>query len=180
MKIRTLRLRMMLLFCTVVAVLLAASYLAFWGLLARAVHTQINRQLLETARPIIADMASEPNAKDIDRLDLPGEFFELLDQNGHVLQRSMNLAAPIKLNGLNLAGSQPTFGIAALENSETVRVALIPFQQGNQSQVFAVAIPTFGTNRVLDSFGRVALLKRNECHAHRFAILQGSDSESRL
>ncbi len=158
MKIRTLRLRMMLLFCTVVGVLLAASYLAFWGLLARAVHTQINRQLLETARPIIADMASEPNAKDIDRLDLPGEFFELLDQNGHVLQRSMNLAAPMKLNGLNLAGSQPTFGIAALENGETVRVALIPFEQGNQSQVFVVAIPTFGTNRVLDSFGRVALL----------------------
>src|SRR6266851_2444827 len=158
MKIRTLRLRMMLLFCTVVGVLLAASYLAFWGLLARAVHTQINRQLLETARPIIADMASEPNAKDIDRLNLPGEFFELLDQNGHVLQQSMNLAAPMKLNGLNVAGSQPTFGIAALENGETVRVALIPFQQGNQSQVFAVAIPTFGTNRVLDSFGRVALL----------------------
>src|SRR6266436_4697053 len=158
MKIRTLRLRMMLLFCTVVGVLLAASYLAFWGLLARAVHTQINRQLLETARPIIADMASEPNAKDIDRLDLPGEFFELLDQTGHVLQQSMNLAAPMKLNGLNVAGSQPTFGIAALENGETVRVALIPFEQGNQSQVFVVAIPTFGTNRVLDSFGRVALL----------------------
>ncbi len=158
MKIRTLRLRMMLLFCTVVGVLLGASYLAFWGLLARAVHTQINRQLLETARPIIADIASEPDAKDINRLDLPGEFFELLDQNGHVLQRSMNLAAPMKLNGLNLAGSQPTFGIAALENGETVRVALIPFQQGNQSQVFVVAIPTFGTNRVLDNFGRVALL----------------------
>jgi signal transduction histidine kinase len=149
---------MMLLFCTVVGVLLAASYLAFWGLLARAVHAQINRQLLETARPIIADMASEPNAKDINRLDLPGEFFELLDQNGHVLQQSVNLAAPMNLNGLSLAGSQPTFGIAALENGETVRVALIPFRQGNQSQVFAVAIPTFGTNRVLDSFGRVALL----------------------
>src|SRR5260370_2830045 len=103
-------------------------------------------------------MASEPNAKDIDRLNLPGEFFELLDQTGHVLQQSMNLAAPMKLNGLNVAGSQPTFGIAALENGETVRVSLIPFQQGNQSQVFAVAIPTFWTNRVLDSFARVALL----------------------
>jgi len=94
MKIRTLRLRMMLLFCTVVGVLLAASYLAFWGLLAHAVRTQIHRQLLETARPIIADMASEPDAKDINRLDLPGEFFELLDQNGQILQQSKNLAAP--------------------------------------------------------------------------------------
>ncbi len=158
MKIRTLRLRMMLLFCTVVGVLLAASYLAFWGLLAHAVHTQLNRQLLETSRPIISDMVSEPNAKDINRLDLPGEFFELLDQNGQVLQQSKNLAAPMKLNGLNLAGSGPTFGIAALESGETVRVALVPFQQGNQAYILAIAIPTFGTNRVLDSFGGVALL----------------------
>jgi len=149
---------MMLLFCTVVGVLLAGSYLAFWGLLAHAVHTQLNRQLLETARPIISDMVSEPDAKDVNRLDLPGEFFELLDQNGHVLQQSKNLDAPMKLNGLNLADSQPTFGIASLENGETVRVVLIPFQQGNQAHIFAVAIPTFGTNRVLDSFGRVALL----------------------
>ena len=149
---------MMLLFCTVVGVLLAGSYLAFWALLARAVHVQLNRQLLETARPIIADMASEPNAKDVNRLDLPDEFFEVLDQNGQVLQQSKNLAAPMKLTGLNLADSRPTFGIAALENGETVRVALIPFQQGNQERIFAVAIPTFGTNRVLDSFGGVALL----------------------
>ncbi len=158
MRVRTLRLRMMLLFCTVVGVLLAASYLAFWGLLARAVHAQLNRQLLETARPIIADMVSEPDAKDINRLDLPGEFFEVLDQNGRVLQQSKNLAAPMKLIGLNSDNSRPTFGIAALENGETVRLALIPFQQGNQARILAVAIPTFGTNRVLDNFGGVALL----------------------
>jgi two-component system, OmpR family, sensor kinase len=158
MKVGTLRLRMMLLFCTVVGVLLAGSYLAFWGLLAHAVRTQLNRQLLETARPIISDMVSEPDAKDVNRLDLPGEFFEVLDQNGRVLQQSKNLDAPMKLAGLNLADSQATFGIASLENGEPVRVALIPFQQGNQARNFAVAIPTFGTNRVLDSFGGVALL----------------------
>src|SRR6202022_1313878 len=105
MKVRTLRLRMMLLFCTVVGILLAASYLAFWGLLAHAVHTQLNRQLLETARPIISDMVSEPDAQDINRLDLPEEFFELLDQNGQVFQQSKNLAGPMKLDGLNLADS---------------------------------------------------------------------------
>src|SRR5437870_8658506 len=158
MKIRTLRLRMMLLFCTVVGVLLAASYLAFWGLLAHAVHTQLNRQLLETARPIIADMVSEPNAKDINRLDLPGEFFELLDQDGRLLQQSKNLAAPMNLKGLNLGDPGSTFGRAALDNGETVRVALIPFQQGSEKRILAVAIPTFGTNRVLDNFGGVALL----------------------
>src|SRR5437016_1957208 len=158
MKVRTLRLRMMLLFCTVVGVLLAGSYLAFWGLLAHAVHSQLNRQLLETARPIISDMIAEPDAQDINRLDLPDEFFELLGPNGNVLQQSKNLPAPINLNGMNLPTSQPAFGIATLANGETVRLALIPFQQGTQPRVFAVAIPTFGTNRVLDNFGGVALL----------------------
>jgi signal transduction histidine kinase len=158
MKAHTLRFRMMVLFCSVVGVLLAGSYLAFWGLLAHEVSAQINRQLLETARPIIADIITEPNAQDVGRLDLPGEFFELLDSAGRVLQRSRNTAAPIDLKGISPAVSQPTFGLAAMGNSESVHIALIPFQQGNQQRVLAVAIPTFGTNRVLDSFGRIALL----------------------
>jgi two-component system, OmpR family, sensor kinase len=158
MKGHTLRFRMMVLFCSVVGVLLAGSYLAFWGLLAHEVSAQINRQLLETARPLIADIITEPNAQDVSRLDIPGEFFELLDSAGRVLQRSRNTAAPIDLKGMSPVVSQPTFGLAAMGNSESVRIALIPFQQGNQQRVLAVAIPTFGTNRVLDSFGRIAVL----------------------
>src|SRR5437879_357133 len=158
MKAHTLRFRMMVLFCSVVGVLLAGSYLAFWGLLAHEVSTQINRPLLETARPIIADIITEPNAQDVSRLDIPGEFFEMLDSAGRVLQRSRNISSPIDLKGISPAVSQPTFGLAAMGNSESVRIALIPFQQGNQQRVLAVAIPTFGTNRVLDSFGRIALL----------------------
>jgi len=57
----------------------------------------------------------------------------------------------MKLDGMSLGRFTADFRIAALENGETVRVALIPFQQGNQARIFAVAIPTFGTNRVLDS-----------------------------
>lgn len=158
MKGRSLRFRMMLLFCTVVGVLLAASCLAFWGLLAHEVSAQLNRQLQETARPILADFAAEPNSRDIDRMDIAGQFFEVLDPAGHVLQRSRNLEAPIALKGLSTSVSQTTFGLAALSTGEPVRIALIPFQQGTTSLVLAVAIPTFGTNRVLDSFGRMALL----------------------
>jgi signal transduction histidine kinase len=158
MKGKTLRFRMMLLFCTVVGVLLAGSYLAFFGLLSHVVRTQLNRQLLETARPVIADIIREPAAQDVNRMDIPGEFFELLDPTGQVIQRSNNLAAPIDLKGISPAVTEPTFGIAAIGNAETVRIALIPFQQANQPRILAVAIPTFGTNRVLDSFGSVALL----------------------
>src|SRR5216683_1819474 len=155
---RTLRFRMMVLFCSVVGILLAASYLAFWVLLTHEVSSQLDRQLLETARPIIADIITEPNAQDVRRLDIPGEFFELFDSSGRIVQRSKNLAAPIELKGLSPNVSRPTFGIAVIGNGESVHLALIPFQQGTQQRVLAVAIPTLGTNRVLDSFGRVALL----------------------
>ena len=158
MRAKTLRSRMMLLFCSVVGVLLAASYLAFWALLARAIPTQLNRQLLETSRPILADIASEPNARDVERLDIPGQFFEVLDASGRVLQRSRNLTYPIDLKGLNLNDSHPVFGIGLVGNSESVRVALIPFEQAAGQRFLVIAIPTFGTNRLLDTFGGITLL----------------------
>src|SRR6266487_401648 len=168
MKAKTLRIRMMLLFTTVVGVLLAGSYLAFWGLLAHEVPTQLNRQLLETARPLIADIVTEPNAKDVNRLDIPGEFFELLDSTGRVLQRSRNVTAAIDLNGISPAVSRPTFGIATIGHAQSVRIALVPFQQGNQTRILLVAIPTLGTNRVLDSFGRAALMARRVTNQNGF------------
>jgi signal transduction histidine kinase len=158
MKAKTLRFRMMLLFTTVVGVLLAGSYLAFWGLLSHEIPTQLNRQLVQTARPLIADIMTEPNAQDIKRLDIPGEFFELLDASGNVLQYSKNLTSPIDLNGMSPAVSRPTFSIATIGGVQSVRVGLIPFQQGNQLRVLLVAIPTLGTSGVLDSFKRVTLL----------------------
>jgi signal transduction histidine kinase len=159
MRSHSLRFRMMVLFCTVVAVLLAASYLAFWGLLAHEVSAQLNRQLQETARPILADFAAEPNSQDINRMDIAGQFFEVLDPSGQLLQRSRNLEAPMDLKGISTSISQATFGFATLRSGEPLRIALIPFQQqGTKPLVLAVAIPTFGTDRVLDSFGRIALL----------------------
>jgi two-component system, OmpR family, sensor kinase len=157
MKNRSLRFRMMVLFCSVVGVILGASYLAFWGLLAHEVSTQLNRQLQETTRPIVADLIAEPSSQDINRMDIAGQFFELLDPAGHVLQRSRNLEAPLDLKGFSTSISQPTFGVAALATGESVRIALIPLQQETKPLVLAVAIPTFGTNRVVDSFGGLAV-----------------------
>jgi signal transduction histidine kinase len=158
MKTKTLRFRMMLLFCTIVSVLLAASYLVFWALLAHEIPSQLNRQLLETGRPLIADISAEPNAHDVDRLDIPGEFFELLDSSGQVLQKSKNLSAPINLKAIDPAVTHPTFQVADVGGGQTVRVAVIPFQQANQPRFLAVAIPTLGTNRVIDGFGRIVLI----------------------
>jgi signal transduction histidine kinase len=158
MKTKTLRFRMMLMFCSVVSVLLAASYLAFFVLLSHSIPAQLNRQLLETGRPLVADIAAEPNAQDIDRLDIAGEFFELLDSDGHVLQQSKNLRVPIHLKQLDSAERAPTFQVAEIGEGQSVRVAVIPFRQADRQRYLAVAIPTLGTNRVIESFGRIALI----------------------
>jgi signal transduction histidine kinase len=149
---------MMVLFCTVVSVLLVASYLAFWGLLAHEIPSQLNHQLQETGRLLIADVAAEPEAHDIERLDIPGEFFELLDLNGHVLQQSRNLPTPISLLPFDPAAIHSAYQVASIGGEQSVRVAIIPFEQANQKCFLAVAIPTFGTNRVMDTFGRIVLI----------------------
>jgi signal transduction histidine kinase len=158
LKAGSLRVRMMLLFTSVVGVLLALSYLAFFALLYHEIPKQLNRQLLETGRPLVSDIVTEPNAQDINRLNIPGEFFELLDGSGALLQRSQNLNAPIDLTGVEIKANHPTFGVATIANTQPVRVALIPFQQLNQTRVLVVAIPTLGTNAVFDSFGGIALI----------------------
>jgi two-component system OmpR family sensor kinase len=138
-------------------VLLAASYVAFWALLSHEVSTQLDRQLVVTARPVIADIVSEPNAQDIERMDIPGEYFEALDSTGHLLQRSKNLSIPIEIGGVGLSLVHPVFTNAVVAG-EPVRVALIPFQGTGHPRILALAVPTRGTGGVLESFGSVALL----------------------
>lgn len=158
MKAKTLRFRMIVLFCSVVAGLLAVSYLAFWALLNREVGAQLNRQLVETARPIIADLISEPNVEDVNNLNIPDEYFELLNTDGVVLQHSANLYSPIKLKGINPRVTEPTFEAAMLDDGRHVRLALIPFQMVNGPRVLAVAIRTSRFGSTLENFGSVALL----------------------
>jgi signal transduction histidine kinase len=156
MKAKTLRFRMIILFCSVVAGLLAVSYLAFWALLDREVGAQLDRQLQETARPVIADLIAEPNVEDVNNLNIPDEYFELLNADGVVLQRSANLGSPIKFRGFNTRVTQ--FGTGTLDNGHHVRLALIPFQAANGIRVLAVAIRTSRFGSTLENFGSVALL----------------------
>ena len=71
--------------------LLAVCYAGFYLLFQNVVREQLDARLSEVAGPIIADIALEPEDKDVDLLDIPGEYFEVLDKSGTVLQRSKNL-----------------------------------------------------------------------------------------
>jgi len=72
-------------------------------------HTQLNRQLLETGSPNHRGHSPEPDAKDINRWTSRASFFELLDQNARS-PAIQNLAAPMKLEGMNLGDSGAAFG----------------------------------------------------------------------
>jgi signal transduction histidine kinase len=149
---------MIILFCSVVAGLLAVSYLAFWALLDHEVEAQLNRQLQETARPIVADLISEPNVEDVNNLNISDEYFELLSPDGTVLQRSKNLSAPLNLKEISPRVSEPSFGVGSLADGRHVRMALVPFQQATESRILAVAIRTSRFGSTLENFGSVALV----------------------
>lgn len=148
----SLRARMMLLFCVVVGILLAGSYFVFYSLFARQVHRQIDHQLVETAEPVAADLASDPTEKDVNQLNLPGNYFEVLSVHGRLLQRSINLAAgSLGITG-DLPASRPAFRTLYDPHYGKLRVALVPFARGGETQVLAVAVPSAPADRSLTAF----------------------------
>jgi signal transduction histidine kinase len=156
----SLRRRMMLMFCAVVGVLLAACFAGFYMLLSREVYSQLDRQLLEAARPVIADLISDPyNEKDVDELNLRGEYFELFDTSGHVLQRSRNLQVATFGPGA-IAFNTRTTDFRTLEdrNYGRLRLATIPFEFGKEPVVLAVAVSTGQADHVLATFRGIILL----------------------
>lgn len=148
----SLRARMMLLFCVVVGILLAGSYLLLYSLFARQVRRQLDHQLVETAEPVAADLASDPTEKDVNQLNLPGNYFEVLSAHGNVLQRSVNLTTGgLRITG-ELPGSRPAFRTLYDPHYGTLRVTLVPFARGGETQILAVAVPSATADRSLAAF----------------------------
>jgi signal transduction histidine kinase len=128
---RSVRWRMVLLFFVTAGVMLAASTGAFYVLFQRVVRGHFDRRLTEIAGPIMVDLAEDPDEKDVDHLNIPDEYFEVLDTSFSVLQRSSNLPVNLPLNPA--AGLQTVH----LRDIGEVRVALIPFRAGDNDWIFA-------------------------------------------
>lgn len=156
----SLRRRMMLMFCGVVGILLAACFAGFYVLLSREVYNQLDQQLLEAARPVIADLISDPyNEKDVDQLKLHGEYFELLDSSGHILQRSRNLnAGTFNLGSIVLKGQATVFRTVNGGHHGRLRLAAIPFRFGKDPVMLVVAISTVQADHILATFRGIILL----------------------
>src|SRR5215831_451919 len=133
---RSIRWRMTFLFCLAAGALLAVCYGGFYVIFQRVLRDQFDRRLAEIAAPIIFDIAGDPGDKDVDLLDLPYEYFEILDSSGTVLQRSRNLKADLPIRG------QDGFHTVHLPDIGEVRLTVIPFEAGTSKWLFISAAST--------------------------------------
>jgi len=146
------RWRLVILFCITAGLLLGVSYAGLYVVFQRVTRGQFDRRLSEIATPIIADLAGDPDDKDVDMLDIPYEYFEVLDSSGNVLQRSRNLPEnmPVRI--------EPGFQTIRLTNIGEVRAAVIPFQAGKNAWLFVSAGSTREVAEALATLRRFALV----------------------
>jgi len=159
--VRSLRFRMMLLFSVVVGALLALSYLGFYALLVREVRAQVDRQLLEAAGPVVADLNTDPNDEDVEQFNLPDEYFEILDPSGLVLQRSRNLRThPLGIGVQSLDPARIAFRTLEDGDRGRLRLTLIPLvpRPGSGVRILAFALSTRDADLVLGRFRHLVLV----------------------
>src|SRR5262245_53200298 len=148
----SIRWRMLLLFGAAAGVLLAVSYTGFYFVFQRVVRGQFDQRLSEISTPIIADLAADPEDKDVDSLDIPEQFFEVLDSSGAVLQRSRNLRMNLPINAA--AGYETVH----LPDIGEIRVAVTSFHAGKNMWLFAAGASTREVTDALAALRRFALV----------------------
>jgi len=155
-KAHTLRFRMIVHFCSAVSVLLIVSSLGFFGFLARQSANDLQRQFLETAGPILTDLIANPQAQNVNLLNLRDQYFEVLDAKGHLLQASKNLEGrALDLVAGNLDIKQPAFLIIPNHGDKPLRAALFPYRIGSEAFVLVLAVPNREVKEVLEVFGQI-------------------------
>ena len=148
---RSIRWRMFVLFCATAGALLAVCYAGFYLLFERVVREQLDRRLGEVAAPIIADLVLDPEEKDVDLLDIPDEYFEVLDTSGAVLQHSKNLRVNLPV------AARPGFETVDLPGEGEIRLMVIPFQVGEETWLFVSGESTRDVNAALATLRHFAL-----------------------
>ncbi|MGB9070792.1 MAG: ATP-binding protein [Candidatus Acidiferrales bacterium] len=155
---RSLRFRMMLLFCVVVGSLLLGTYAIIYSMFAHEVRAQLDRQLSEASGPMVADLAKNAPEEDVFQLDLPDQYLELLTASGKPLNMSRNWREhPIDVGSLNFQDHEPIFRTVRGERGP-LRMKLIPFQLQGQPVVLAIAGHTRDIDTVLLNFRRVLMI----------------------
>jgi signal transduction histidine kinase len=144
----SLRVRMMLLFCAAVGVLLAGSYTAFYLALRSVVHSQFNQRLMEAEAPVAADLQTDADNEDISALDIPGEYFEVLDSSGNPVALSKNLAG----HAIRLPEVTHPEGTVRDPRLGHLRTGVATIHRANGNQTLVLAMPTGDIDQILTRF----------------------------
>ena len=148
----------MLLFVTVVSVLLGSSYFLIYSIFVRDAARELDRRLVDTANPIVADLVSNPSEQDVFMLDLPNQYLELADANSQILQYSKNLGTHrIAIRTEDLSSRSPSFHTEEDKTLGRIRVTTIPFLVGRTTLYLLLAVPTRDTDQMVVSFRRMLL-----------------------
>jgi two-component system, OmpR family, sensor kinase len=157
---QSLRVRMMLLFCLVVAVLLSGTSLVTYSVFSREVRAQLDRRLWEVANPMVAEMIDNPKEQqDISKLDIPGDFVELVDQSGRILIQSKNLQGrSLELGLMPPPNSDPVYRTIVDNSKRRLRTSIVPFRMLDKSVALVVAESTADTEFVLGNFRKILIV----------------------
>jgi two-component system OmpR family sensor kinase len=165
----SLRFRMMVSFTTLVGLLLTGAYLASYLFFSHIVRAQLDERLLGEARPVLAELIPDPSEEkfersdapfedDVTKLNIPGEYFVLLDASGNLILESANLRSKeLQLGTAQLDRSHETFH--SLKNSKlgNLRAVSLPFQRANATYFLVVAMPNKEAEQALFSFRAMIL-----------------------
>lgn len=156
-------------FTTLVGLLLAGAYWGPYLVFSHIVRAQFDERLLDAARPVLAELVPDPREEKIERsdapleddvtkLDIPGEYFALLDASGHVIQKSANVASrQFQLGTPQMNLTHVMFHTIKDSRLGNLRTVSLPFQREKSTYVLFVAMTNREMEKALFSF-RVMIL----------------------
>ncbi len=143
---------MILLFCTVMGVFLAGTYVVVYRSFRKEIREGFDSRLLDTAKPLIAQIESNPGVNHIASLPVPDHLLEVLDGNGRVLEASQ-MTEQVDVSSLRpLPETQPEFRMLHLVGGRESRMAIVPFKVGAESRWFVIAESTVRIDQIEGAF----------------------------
>lgn len=156
-QMNSLRFRMMLLFCAIVGIFLAGTLFGIYGLFSREMLSQLDCRLLRVGSTVVAQVVSDPTKRNIENLDVPKEYFEVLNSSGSVLEQSKNLNGHAIGLGGGLDLSRVLFRTTEDVEQGRQRLALIPFKQGSEQRILVITMPMSHDDMALGTIRRLIL-----------------------
>jgi signal transduction histidine kinase len=147
----TLRLRMILLFCVVIGVFLAGTYVVVYNSFVREVRHGLDERLLDAARPVIAALIAYPDQSHFAGLEIEGQFLQLLNSDAQVVEQSAG-GSGLKIAPEALRQSTAPFFQTVMTDQGSRRAAVVPIVVEGEPRWFVIAESTANVDQIESIF----------------------------